>query len=43
MEIREFDVIKVGDPLSVLLTCFDKEQGRAVTGQGCASRGGEHP
>jgi hypothetical protein len=27
MEIREFDVIKVGDPLSVLLTCFDKEQG----------------
>ena len=33
MEIREFDVIKVGDPLSALLTCLDKNQGMTVTGK----------
>ena len=33
MEIREFDVIKVGDPLSALLTCLDKNRGMTVTGK----------
>jgi hypothetical protein len=33
MEIREFDVIKVGHPLSALLTCLDKNQGMTVTGK----------
>ena len=28
MEIREFDVITVGGPLSALLACLDKQQGR---------------
>ena len=33
MEIREFGVIKVGDPLSALLTCLDKNRGMTVTGK----------
>jgi hypothetical protein len=33
MEIREFDVIKVGDPLSALLACLDKNRGMTVTGK----------
>ena len=33
MEIREFDVITVGGPLSALLACLDKQQGMTVTAE----------
>ena len=40
MEIREFDVIKVGDPLPELLTCLDKNQDMTVTGRDVPPRPG---
>ena len=40
MEIREFDVVKAGDPLSVLLTCLDKQQGMTVTGEDVPPKAG---
>jgi hypothetical protein len=40
MEIREFDVITVGGPLSALLACLDKQQGRTVTGKDVPPKAG---
>jgi hypothetical protein len=40
MDVREFDVITVGDPLSVLLTCLDKQQGMTVTGEDVPPKAG---